>query len=79
MAQEFMADVRLRCVHRSGAVSDVLRGMEDTECQAGQEVTRGKESFTHGERNTKIGKKLFVHCRALANNSKCQDNMSLHA
>ena len=51
MPQEFMADVRLRCEHRSGAVSDVLRGMEDTECQAGQEVTRGQESYTHDEKN----------------------------
>ena len=40
VAQQFVADVRLRSVHWFGGVADVLRRMEDSERQPRQEITR---------------------------------------
>ena len=38
-----MAHIWLRCVQRSRSMSYILCGVEDPECQTGQEVTRGQK------------------------------------
>ena len=44
VAEEFVTDVRLRCVHRGAVVSDVLGGVEHPEGEPGQEVSGGEKS-----------------------------------
>lgn len=45
MAQQLVADVRLRRVHGPRRVTDVLGGVEHSEGQSSQEITRGEQPW----------------------------------
>lgn len=49
MSQQLMADVRFRCVHGLGPMSDVLSAVEDSEGQAAQKIPRGKQASHRSE------------------------------
>ena len=49
VAEEFVTDVRLRCVHRGAVVSDVLGRVEHSEGQPGQKVSGGEKSGHRSE------------------------------
>ena len=49
MSHQFVAYVRLRCVHGLGMVADVLGGVEHTERQPSQEISRGQQTWEKGD------------------------------
>ena len=52
MWRVWTADVRFRCIHGLGRVSDVLSAVEDSESQATQEIPRRKQAGHRSEAET---------------------------
>lgn len=44
VAEQLVAHIWLRCVHRLAGVADVLGGMEDAESQSCQEIARAEQT-----------------------------------
>lgn len=44
MTQQLVADVRLGCIHGLAGMPNVLRGVEDAEGQAGEEIARAEQA-----------------------------------